>query len=372
MKKNKICVYAICKNEEQFVNKWLDSMKEADYIVVLDTGSGDNTFELLKHDKRVYRAEQKVISPWRFDVARNESMKLIPEDANILLCTDLDEWLEPGWADVIRENWIDGYHVRGDYKYAWSHTEDGQPARVFYYDKLHDRNWYWAAPVHEYLQSDVYDDAHTFSHTIDLFNKGVYLHHYPDWSKSRGSYLPLLKLRADENPNDYYGKFYLSHEYHYRGYYQESIDVLNDILTNHRHQYNNLDVAACYLFLGDNYRALNDPQQAIYFYNKAIEEEGTYREPYLNCAEIFNELQRYEVAMGYVQEALRKSVRHYNWLERDSSWNEQIDDILSISYFYLGEYEKSLYHAELAYEKNSYNQRLKENLELIQKYCRKD
>ena len=91
---NKICVYAICKNEAAFVDKWLDSMSEADYIVVLDTGSEDNTYELLKQDKRVYRVEQKTITPWRFDVARNESLKLVPEDANILLCTDLDEILE--------------------------------------------------------------------------------------------------------------------------------------------------------------------------------------------------------------------------------------------------------------------------------------
>ena len=34
---NKICVYAICKNESQFVDRWVDSMQEADEIVVLDT-----------------------------------------------------------------------------------------------------------------------------------------------------------------------------------------------------------------------------------------------------------------------------------------------------------------------------------------------
>ena len=45
---NKICVYAICKNEAQFVKRWYDSMKEADYIVVLDTGSTDNTVHKLK------------------------------------------------------------------------------------------------------------------------------------------------------------------------------------------------------------------------------------------------------------------------------------------------------------------------------------
>lgn len=39
MNKFKICVYAICKNEEKFVSRWVESMKEADKIFVLDTGS---------------------------------------------------------------------------------------------------------------------------------------------------------------------------------------------------------------------------------------------------------------------------------------------------------------------------------------------
>lgn len=362
---NKICVYAICKNESQFVDKWLASMSEADYIVVLDTGSTDNTYELLKNDKRIHRVEQKVISPWRFDVARNESMKLIPEDANILLCTDLDEVLEPGWASVIRSNWIDGFHVRGYYKYAWSHTEDGQPGRIFYYDKLHDRNWHWVAPVHELLSSDKYDDEYVSNHLLDLFNSGVYLHHYPDSSKSRGSYLPLLELRASENPEDYYGKYYLSHEYNYRGMYQKSIDVLNDILVNYQDKYSNLEVAACYLFLGDNYRSLNMPNEAIYNYNRAISQEPSYREPYLLAAEIFNELKQYNIALGYVNEAIIKSYRHYNWVERDDSWREKIDDILSISYFYLGEKRKSYEHVINAHKLNPNDDRIKYNLELI-------
>ena len=32
--------------------------------------------------------------------------------------------------------------------------------------------------------------------------KGVQLNHYPDSTKSRSSYLPLLELSVAENPND--------------------------------------------------------------------------------------------------------------------------------------------------------------------------
>ena len=46
---------------------------------------------LKEHNVKV---EVKEINPWRFDVARNESLKLVPDDANILVCTDLDEILD--------------------------------------------------------------------------------------------------------------------------------------------------------------------------------------------------------------------------------------------------------------------------------------
>lgn len=93
----RVCVYAICKNESQFVERFMDSMSEADDICVLDTGSTDDTVEKLR--ARGAHVEQKVISPWRFDVARSESLKLIPKDADICCCIDLDEQFQSGWRE---------------------------------------------------------------------------------------------------------------------------------------------------------------------------------------------------------------------------------------------------------------------------------
>ena len=44
----KICVYAIAKNEIKFIDRWYNSVKEADYICVLDTGSSDGSYEKFK------------------------------------------------------------------------------------------------------------------------------------------------------------------------------------------------------------------------------------------------------------------------------------------------------------------------------------
>ena len=134
MNNYKVCVYAITKNEEKFVKRWVNSMKEADKIIVLDTGSEDNTVKLLE-DLGV-EVHQMKIEPWRFDVARNESLRLVPKDYEICVCTDLDEVFESGWKEKIINNWKDDT-TRLRYTYNWSFDEYDNPATTFMLNKAH-------------------------------------------------------------------------------------------------------------------------------------------------------------------------------------------------------------------------------------------
>lgn len=363
---NKTCVYAICKNESQFVDRWLNSMSEADYIVVLDTGSDDDTFKKLQSDPRVYRVEQKIITPWRFDTARNESLKLIPEDANILICTDLDETLDAGWAKFLKENWIEGTHTRAVYKYAWSHYKDGSPSRIFQYNKIHSKDWVWNFPVHECLvkKDDPLDSDYFYEQELQAFDN-IYLHHYPDSTKSRSSYLPLLELRKKEYPTDHYGRIYLAHEYFYRGFNKEAIEELQGIIKDHKDQLNSVEQASCYLFMGDAYKELNDIGSSIASYQQAILIDNTYREPYVNLAIIFNELGYYYQSIGTIKECLAKTYRHYTWLERDTSWTCDPYDILAIAYYYIKEYDNSLANIYKALHYCPEDERLLYNLSFI-------
>ena len=83
----KITIYAICKNEEKFIDRWFNSIKDADYIRVLDTGSTDNTITLLQKLKESYPNKFdyscQEIKPWRFDTARNMAMQLVPSDSEV-------------------------------------------------------------------------------------------------------------------------------------------------------------------------------------------------------------------------------------------------------------------------------------------------
>ena len=364
---NKVAVYAITKNEIKFVDKWFDSMSEADYICVLDTGSTDGTYEALlsyaeKYPDKIFVGQEEFY-PWRFDVPRNVALKLVPSDANILLSTDLDEVLEPGWYQDLRDNWIEGKYERASYQYAWSHNKSGAPGRIFWYNKVHTWNWLWYAPVHELLKN-VINESETYSSNVSLHLNKMFLHHYPDKTKSRGNYLPLLLQRRKENPDDYYGLIYLCHEYFYRGYYQESIDALQEAIKNNTEQ-DTLIQASCYLFMGDDYRELQQVDNAINSYLKAISYEPTYREPYLRLAELYIDQKEYTKALKYCKLSLTNTYRHYSWLEKDTSWTYLPYDLMSLAYYYSGDKKNSLVCAYKAYTIEPAEQRLKDNVDII-------
>ena len=363
MTDKKICVYAICKNESEWLDRWLDNMSEADYIVVLDTGSTDGCYELMKKDPRVTRVEQKVITPWRFDVARNESMKLIPDDAEICVCTDFDEVFEEGWCKVLRDNWEDG-DTRCHYMYAWSHNSKGEPTNVFVYDKIHTKNYHWKFPVHEILEQD---DPDMEENILDA-GEAIYLHHFMDTSKPRSSYLPLLKIAVKENPEECHVSSLLAREYYITGDYDSSIKQYIATLED----YDNINTPEkrgikldCYGHLGDNYFVKKDYDKAIEWYNKWIKEDPTYREPYFCIADIYMAKGMYTVAVGYIDMGRKFSTRKHDWLERYDNWIAKDCDLLSICHYYLHNIEEAYFNIVTAYEHNPDDPRIIENYKAI-------
>jgi len=204
-------VYAIALNEVQFVDRFMDSVGEADLVLVADTGSTDGTVERLRERGAVVHSVS--IRPWRFDDARNTALALIPDDIDVCVTVDLDEVLETGWSERLRSAWVPGT-TRGRYLYVWSHNSDGSPGVQFMGDRVHARHGYrWRHPCHETLYPD-----RTEEHYVDL---GYEHHHWPDESKSRGQYLPLLEVAAAEAPHDPRSVHYLGREYMFRGMWEK-------------------------------------------------------------------------------------------------------------------------------------------------------
>ena len=357
MKKNKVCVYAITKNEEKFVKRWYESMKEADEIIVLDTGSVDNTVNILKDlGVKVY---EKNITPWRFDVARNESLSLVPDEYNICVCTDLDEVFEKGWKEKIINNWKEDT-TRMRYTYNWSFDEYGNPATTFLLNKIHLRNNYkWTHPVHEVLTTNCVEKEEVC--------KEIILNHYPDKTKSRGSYLTLLELSVEEDPEDDRNMHYLGREYMYYSKWDKCIETLKKHLELEKATWKD-ERAASMRFIARSYNAKNNKEKSKKWYLKAINEAPYLREGYIELAYLLYEDKNYFDSYHYLRKALEIKEKSNSYINEEFAWNGFIYDMLSICAFNLGYYEEAVTYIKKALDKDKNNLRLKVNLEEMEKY----
>lgn len=346
----KICVYAISKNEEKFAKRWAKSMSEADEIYVLDTGSTDKTVEKLREEN--VKVTIKPISPWRFDTARNESLKLVPLDTDICICTDLDEVFEPGWRKKLEEAWQPDT-TRARYNYNWSFDENNRPRVNFYIEKMHKRIGYkWTHPVHEVLTSEINENIIT----ID----SITVNHYPDETKSRSSYLPLLELSVKENPEDDRNMHYLGREYMYYQEWEKSIDTLKKHLTLKSATWKD-ERSASMRFISRCYKNLKNYDKAQEWLDKAINETPYLRDPYVEKALLNYQLKNYLEVEEYCLKALKIKNHPKNYINEQFSWDETVYDLLAISNYYQRRYHYANYFNDLALDINPNNERLKNN-----------
>lgn len=352
----KICVYAICKNEEKFVDRWMDSVSEADNIYVLDTGSTDKTVEKLRQRGAIVKKE--LITPWRFDVARNISLNMVPIDTDICVCLDLDEVIEKGWRRKIEEIWKEGT-TRLRYNYNWSFDEYNNPLINFYIEKIHKRNCYkWTHPVHEVLT--YLDENEKFITTDEIT-----VNHYPDNTKSRSSYLPLLELSIKEDPNDDRNMHYLGREYMYYGKWNKAIDTLIRHLNMPKATWKD-ERCASMRFISRCYINLNRYDEAKMWLDKAILEAPYLRDPFVERAILEYRLENYDGVKKYCLEALKLEKNTKTYINETFSYDHTIYDLLSICYYHEKNYELSIKYIDKALEISPNEERIKENKKIIE------
>ncbi len=357
----KVVVYAISKNEEQFVDRWMDSMGEADQIVVLDTGSEDGTAARLR--ERGAKVTVEKILPWRFDRARNRSLELVDEDADICVCTDLDEVFHPGWRKILESVWTPAVS-RVRYRYTWSFQPDGSEGVVFWIDKIHSRRGYrWAHPVHEVLEWTGEGVP-----GLSVFAEGIQLDHHPDPSKSRGQYLGLLEFSVKEAPEDDRNMHYLGREYLFRGRLDDGIRTLKHHLSMPSAVWKD-ERAASMRYIAGALAAKGEWQEARDWYLRAVAEAPYLREPYLDLAILLYEDRQWEGVLYFTGCALQITERPRTYISEAGAWGSRPYDLQAVAYFYTGRYEQALEAIKKALCLEPDNERLRNNEQLILEAC---
>lgn len=280
-----VVVYGIAKDEEKHAERFARSVRDADAVIICDTGSTDRTPEILRDfGIAVHRIS---VSPWRFDLARNMALRHVPENASICVSLDLDEVLLPGWRDVIEDSWLPGTTMlRYPYVHSWEDANCTIPRVSIWGFKIHARNAYvWKYPIHEILEPICEEKVAVTDREI--------IRHYPDLDKAeRYSRIELLEQAVKEYPTDQRMSYLYGRELFFHGRYQEAIKELKRHLSI-TEPYKDFDpegiaetrsmsmrlIARCLMALR------GDPNEIMVWLIRAVAESPSQREPWIWLAQ---------------------------------------------------------------------------------------
>jgi tetratricopeptide (TPR) repeat protein len=344
----KIAVSAISKNEASFVESFCASAKDADLIMIADTGSTDDTVELARQHGAV--VHDICISPWRFDLARNAALALLPRDIDVVISLDLDERLEPGWREEIERVWADET-TRLRYKFDWGAGIE------FFYEKIFSRHGYrFHHPCHEYPRPDA-RIKEVYAHTDKLL-----VSHHPDPTKSRGQYLDLLELSVKEDPSCPRNAFYYARELTFNRRWVDAIVALHKYLENPKADWVN---ERCYAMrvMAQSYEALGDRAQAQVWLDKATKEAPNTREPWVELADLARKTEQWQLSYDCAKQALTIKDKALVYTMDPSVWGAKPHDLLALAAYHLGKQAEAVHHGQFAVDLEPGDERLKRNLE---------
>lgn len=286
-----IAVYAIAKNEAKHVERWYQSVMDADSIHVLDTGSEDNTIQLLKN--RGVSVTTAYLEPFRFDVARNMALNQVPEEYDYAMFLDMDEELEENWREKLEETLSNSNATSVHFRMIFAEDENDEELLTYNREMVHVPKMYqWLYPAHEILiPKPAYEQQ-----CIETFSD-IKVYHRPDNDKPR-DYRRLLELGVNLYPNDPRTHEYLAAEY-------LSLGSLNEA---HNEYVKHIELETHPYFRSESYRNLakcceqmGDTQEARDYFVASCAEAPDIRESWGYAAEFFFRMDMTLSCLGFLE-----------------------------------------------------------------------
>lgn len=331
----KIAVYAPAKNEAHNVEAWVSASKDADYHVLLDTGSSDDTVRLATELGCV--VAQVSILPWRFDTARNTALAHVPADVDVCLICDLDERPEPGLIEEIRAKWDPSVHTRG-----WLTMDTGFRWRA---DRLHARaGFVWNHPAHELALPFVPEGT---EHSVSLTS--VMVHEQTPDMPHREHYLALLEQGTTEMAHrrqDARLWIYLCREYVYREKWDQAIKTGQELLAGVHGPVWSIEQAAVSRWVARAHAAQGRHDDELHYLRDGVHRCPDQLEPRLYLATYYYQRQLWSelVRIADKVDDLPDSDHYLN--EPWARWG--LHDMAAIAHHYLGDRDEAIHHGTKA------------------------
>lgn len=377
-----ICL--IARNESKTLPRLVESLKEfaerGGKIHLLDTGSTDNTAQIARNfgidvhevgDKFKIKIDEKLAkeinerfienneanvvnagdSMFDFASARN----YIAEFANtdVIATPDCDEIYTKFDIDKINEAIKNGAEQL-EYNFVFSHDDQGNPVIKFLHSKFYNRKKLkWEGIIHEVLVGT--------AQRIFLDESIIKLEHYQNHETNRSGYLKGLAMDCYLHPENDRNSHYFAREMMFTLRYHSAIKEFKRHIAMDRWDQEN---AQSMLFVGDCYRDMGDFDEALKWYNKCIQKCPDKREPWMRMAEYYYGKNMLKQTVAYCEAAL--TIKQVPFYSNFQPYYENLPhELLYLSYWWIGEKEKSKEHF---YKALSYNPKNKKYISDMKYY----
>lgn len=262
----KISAVLITKNEAKVIERCIKSLKGVDEVVILDTGSTDNTVEIARSLGAKVKAADPLV-PFHFATARNVAQVLAVNDW--VLVIDADEVLRAGMMRHIRQA-IDA--PQESTAFVITFTDRGATTRKI---KLYRKSiWSWKYRVHEQL---VGGDTKA----IGSLERVIFEHlPEPDKKARRGQNIELLRMTIQENPEYIRAYKHLGQELMIEKNYEEAIPWLATFVEKTTE--GPLEKSEVMMRLGHCYGELGRLEEACRWFDFSAQTDPRRREPLFN------------------------------------------------------------------------------------------
>jgi glycosyltransferase involved in cell wall biosynthesis len=303
----KFSVCLIAKNEAanlwRLHNSLTEFQKRGGEVVLVDTGSTDNTPEVARglgfnvfevgerfiqkipenlaksiNDRFVVPGEEPIVKAgdklFDYSAARNYSARMANND--VVSMPDCDEQYTNLNIDEIEKVIAQGFQQM-EFHFIFAHYPNGQPAVQFRQCKMYDRRiMHWQGIVHEVLVGNA---KRTY-----LPPPVLLLEHFQAPQTHRSRYLAGLSLDCYLNQDNDRNSHYLGRELLWNGRPKSAIRELTRHVGMNRWQQ---ERGQSMIFIGDAHMAIGQEERGIESWHKAIQIDDTRREPWLRLADYY-------------------------------------------------------------------------------------
>lgn len=237
----RISAVLIVKNESAVLARCLESVKEADEIIVCDTGSTDNTVEVA----RQYTDKVFTDYVWEDHFAKARNHALSKATGDWILSIDADEFLTCPFSKVREATRLAYMAVNVKM------TAERGDAPTFWFPRLFLRspNIYWEGAAHNHptvMGEDLGEVTITFGYS-------------PAHAQDRFRTLRILENEVAKSPDCVRERFYLGREYFYRNMHDKALPMLGRYVQISRFP---AEKAEAFLMMSRAYWALRMPDDA--------------------------------------------------------------------------------------------------------------